>query len=65
MDVVEKIRRDSFISFSTSDKIMLLKNGTLSSNADIEKIIISDKSERELYWEKFKDLLNQHNTVPD
>ena len=57
-----EIRRDRFISGSTSSGgvVTITPNNTLSVSADPErKIIISDKSEKELYWEKFRSLVKK------
>lgn len=51
---------NNFVGGSTSGgKIIISPSSVISIDADIREIIISDKSERELYWEKFKKLVKK------
>lgn len=55
--VYEEVRRDHFNSVATEEKISLSSNTTISDQT--AHITISDKSEKELYWEKFKTLMEK------
>lgn len=62
--VVEKIKRDSFVSGSTSSEAIIHLNGTLSIDANVEKIIVADKSEKESYLEELGKIIKHKSGKP-